>query len=137
MRFMLTVMAENANEEQWEPTPEIVEAMMEYNRQLSDAGVLLALDGLRPLTDGARVEHRGGKSVVTDGPFTEAKEIVGGYWIIQARDKEEAVEWATRIPLGEGGAVEVRRIAEMEDFSDEVQAVDVSGIEPKAQPTEE
>jgi hypothetical protein len=73
---------------------------------------------------------------VTDGPFTEAKEVIGGYWVIQAKSKEEAVEWASRVPGGDGTVVDVRQIAEMEDFSPEVQEVDVSRVRPSAQPTE-
>jgi hypothetical protein len=82
------------------------------------------------------VSFPGGKATVTDGPFTEAKEVVGGYWVIQAKSKEEAVEWATRVPGGGGAVVEVRQIFEMEDFSAEVQAVDMAGVQPAAQPTE-
>ena len=92
-----------------------VEAMMRYNEELTKAGALLALDGLHP--EVTRVSASG----VTDGPFSEAKEMVGGYWIIQARDHDEAVEWAKRVPLGGETFVEVRRIQELTDFPEEIQ----------------
>jgi hypothetical protein len=105
------------------PRAEDVEAMMKYNRELSEAGVLLALDGLHSGAEGARVTFESdGHATVTDGPFTEAKELVGGYWMIDVRSKDEAVEWAKRIP-GRDCMVELRRVQEREDFPAEVQAV--------------
>jgi hypothetical protein len=98
------------------PTVEAVEAMNRYNEELVKAGALLAADGLHP--GGARVSASG----VTDGPFSEAKELVGGYWIIQAKDAEEALEWAKRVPLEGESFVEVRQIYELSDFSADVQA---------------
>jgi hypothetical protein len=95
--------------------------------------VLLALDGLHPDSKGARVRLAGGSKTVTDGPFTEAKEIVGGFWIIQAKSKEEAVEWASRAPIGEGDMIEVRQIAELSDFSEDVQEVASLSKEPPEQ----
>ncbi len=100
--------------------PEKVARMMKLNEDLHAAGALIALDGLHPLSKGARVSYRGGKPLVTDGPFAEAKEVVGGYWIIKAGSKEQALEWARRIPADEGDIVEVRQIQEMSDFSEEV-----------------
>jgi hypothetical protein len=92
------------------PTPELVEAMSRYSEELSRAGALLALDGLDPPSQATRVVFSPGCApTVTDGPFTEAKEFVGGYWIIQARSHEEAVEWASRAPV-DAGTIEVRRI---------------------------
>jgi len=86
------------------------------------AGVLLALDGLTPpSTMSARVTFKSGKSKVTDGPFTEAKEVVGGYWVIQVKSREEALEWASRIPGSDNEMVEVRRLLEVTDFPAEVQ----------------
>jgi hypothetical protein len=134
MRFML-MMIPGAPEEQWTPSADEVAEMMAYNEQLTKAGVLLALDGLHPSAKGARVTLAGGKKTVTDGPFTEAKELIGGYWIIQAKSKEEAVEWATRVPLGEGDIVEVRQIAELEDFPEDVQAVGQLSETPPEQTT--
>jgi hypothetical protein len=134
MRFML-MMIPGAPEEQWTPSADEVAEMMAYNEQLTKAGVLLALDGLHPSAKGARVTLAGGRKTVTDGPFTEAKELIGGYWIIQAKSKEEAVEWATRVPLGEGDIVEVRQIAELEDFPEDVQAVGQLSETPPEQTT--
>jgi hypothetical protein len=99
-----------------------MEAMGKYNEELGKAGVLLALDGLTPpATMSARVTFKGGKSKVTDGPFTEAKEVVGGYWIIQVKSREEALEWASRIPGKDNEMVEVRRMFDMTDFDPETQ----------------
>jgi hypothetical protein len=100
--------------------PEKVARMMKLNEDLHAAGALVSLDGLHPLSKGARVSYRGGKPLVTDGPFAEAKEVIGGFWIIKAASKEEAVEWARRIPAEEGDIVEIRQIQEMSDFSEEV-----------------
>jgi len=122
MRFMMFMYPGiDTNAESWEPSAEDVAAMTAYNEELSKAGVLLSLDGLRPPADGARVRFGGGTPTVTDGPFAEAKEVVGGYWLIQASSKEEAVEWATRCPANEGDFIEVRRVFEMEDFPEDVQ----------------
>jgi len=108
--------------ENWNPSAEDVAAMTKYNEELTEAGVLLSLDGLRPPTHGARVRFGGeGAPTVTDGPFAEAKEVVGGYWLIQAASKEEAVEWARRCPANEGDFIEVRQVFEMEDFPEDVQ----------------
>ena len=117
MRFMM-IMIPNVTEENWAPDAEAIARMSRYNDELTKAGVLLALDGLQPTAKGARVSFAGGKPSVTDGPFTEAKELIGGYWLIQARSKEEAVEWATRCPADEGDIIEVRQVYEMSDFDD-------------------
>jgi hypothetical protein len=106
----------------WVPDFKNMEAMGKYNEQLQKAGVLLALDGLTPpATTSARVTFKSGKSKVTDGPFTETKEVVGGYWIIQVKSREEALEWASRIPGKENETVEVRRMFELTDFDPETQ----------------
>src|SRR5918992_1407124 len=89
-----------------------VDAMMKYNESLQKAGVLLALDGLHPPSAGARVSFAGGVPKVTDGPFTEAKEVLGGYWMIDVKSKEEAIEWAKRCPGGENETIEVRQVQE-------------------------
>jgi hypothetical protein len=104
------------------PPAELVAKMAKYNDSLSKAGVLLGLDGLTPPAKAARVSFSGGKPHVTDGPFAEAKEMVGGYWIIQVKSREEAVEWAKRAPMLDGDIIEVRQIPEMEDFPADVQA---------------
>jgi hypothetical protein len=123
MRFMM-IMLPGITDEQYEegPPAEAVAAMTKYNDELVKTGTLLAADGLQPPTKGARVSFQGGTPRVTDGPFTEAKELIGGYWLIQVKSKQEAVEWATRCPAQEGDTIEVRQVYEMEDFSPEVQA---------------
>ena len=123
MRFMMLMIPkgyENA-EPGTVPDAKAVEAMMKYNESLEKAGVLLALDGLHPPSMGARVTFPGGKPNVTDGPFAEAKEVVGGYWMIQVRSKEEAIEWAKRCPASENEVIEIRQVQEMSDFPDDVQ----------------
>ena len=103
------------------PDAEKVAAMMKYNESLQKAGVLLALDGLQPPSMGARVTFAGGKPKVTDGPFAEAKEVLGGYWMIQVKSKEEAIQWATRCPGSENEIIEVRQVHEFTDFPADVQ----------------
>ena len=103
------------------PDAKAVEAMMKYNESLQKAGVLLALDGLHPPSMGARVTFAGGKPKVTDGPFAEAKEVLGGYWMIDVRSKDEAIEWASRCPASGNEIIEVRQVQEMADFPADVQ----------------
>ena len=103
------------------PDPKAVAAMMKYNEALQKAGVLLALDGLHPPSMGARVSFVGGRPKVTDGPFAEAKEVIGGYWIIQVKSKEEAIQWASRCPAGENEVIEVRQVQEFADFPQDIQ----------------
>jgi hypothetical protein len=103
------------------PDAKAVAAMMKYNESLQQAGVLLALDGLHPPSMGARVSFAGGRPKVTDGPFAEAKEVLGGYWMIQVKSREEAIEWASRCPGSENEVIEVRQVQEMSDFPADVQ----------------
>lgn len=98
------------------PKPEAMAAMMKYNESLQQAGVLLALDGLHPPSMGARVSFAGGKPKVSDGPFAEAKEVLGGYWLIQVKSREEAIAWASRCPASENEVIEVRQVQEASDF---------------------
>jgi hypothetical protein len=100
--------------------PERVAAMMKYNEALKDAGVLVTLDGLHPPSMGARVSFATGKPVVTDGPFTESKEVLGGYWMIEVASREEAIAWAKKCPGSENEIIEIRQVQEMADFSEEV-----------------
>ncbi len=118
MRFMMFMYPE-IEEKEWQPSAEAVAEMSRYNEELRKAGMLLALDGLRPPSDGGTVKFSGGEITVTDGPFSEAKEVVGGYWLIQARSREEALEWASRCPVRDC-AIEVRRVAELDDFPEDV-----------------
>ena len=103
------------------PTAEAVTAMMKYNEALKQAGVLITLDGLHPPSTGARVSFTGGKPMVTDGPFTEAKEVLGGYWMIDVASREEAIAWAKRCPAGDNEIIEIRQVQEMADFPADVQ----------------
>lgn len=103
------------------PDAKAVEAMMKYNTALQQAGVLLALDGLHPPSMGARISFESGKPKVTDGPFSETKEVLGGYWMIDVKSREEAIEWAKRCPADPNEVIEVRQVQEMEDFPADVQ----------------
>ncbi len=111
--------AERAGEN-FTPPADAVAKMMKYNEELAKAGALVALDGLHPVAKGARVSFSAGKAKVTDGPYIESKEVLGGYWIIQAKSKEEAVHWARRVPAAEGDVIEIRQIFEMSDFPEDV-----------------
>lgn len=102
------------------PSAEAVTAMMKYNESLKKAGVLLALDGLHPPSTGARVTFPDGKPHVTDGPFAEVKEVLGGYWMIQVRSREEAIEWAKRCPASPNETIEIRQVQELADFPPDV-----------------
>jgi hypothetical protein len=123
MRFMMIVIPKGYETAAADaaPSAEAVAKMMEYNKSLQKAGVLLGLDGLFPPSTGARVSYTDGKAAVTDGPFPDAKEAIGGYWIIQVRSREEAIEWARRAPMANNEIIEVRQIYEMGDFPRDVQ----------------
>jgi hypothetical protein len=128
MRFMMLMIprvyqgAESKNlQADFAPGAELVEKMMKYNEELAKSGALIALDGLQPPSKGARIAFSGGKPRVTDGPFTESTEVLGGYWIIQVGSREEAVDWARRCPALDGDMIEVRQIFEMADFPADVQ----------------
>src|SRR5215475_8623113 len=101
--------------------PERMAAMMRYNEALRDAGVLITLDGLHPPSMGARVSFATGKPIVTDGPFTESKEVLGGYWMIEVASRQEAIEWAKKCPASENEIIEIRQVQEMADFPEDVQ----------------
>ncbi len=103
------------------PDAKAVAAMMRYNESLQKAGVLLGLEGLHPPSTGARVTFAGGKPTVIDGPFIETKEVLGGYWMIQVKSKQEAIEWASRCPASENEMIEIRQVQEMADFPKDVQ----------------
>lgn len=136
MRFILFVHPDlDAIGDDWEKGPSADDAakMNAFNEELSKAGVLLAGDGLHPPSEGARVRFAGGKATVTDGPFTEAKEVVGGYWTIDVKSKAEAVAWASRCPMSDGDMIEVRRVYEMSDFPEDVQAAAEMSNEPPEQ----
>ena len=103
------------------PDAKAVAEMMKYNESLQKAGVLLALDGLHPPSAGVRVSFSGGKPTVTDGPFAEAKEVIGGYWMIQVKSKAEAIEWASRCPASDNETIEIRQVHEFSEFQSDVQ----------------
>jgi hypothetical protein len=138
MRFMMLMMPKGYEKAQPGTMPDAraVAAMMKYNESLQKAGVLLALDGLHPPSMGARVSFSGGKPRVTDGPFAEAKEVVGGYWMIDVRSKEEAIEWASRCPASDDEAIEIRQVQEMADFPPDVQeaAAGFEAMQPQRGP---
>ena len=115
------------------PDAKAVAAMMKYNENLQKAGVLLAVDGLHPPSMGARVSFSGGKPKVTDGPFAEAKEVLGGYWMIQVKSKAEAIEWASRCPAGDNEVIEIRQVEELADFPSDVQDAAAGFAEMQAQ----
>jgi hypothetical protein len=124
MRFMMLMYPSEKAEQGQMPDPKTFEAMMKYNDALSKAGVLLSLDGLHPSSKGARITWNAeGKPSVTDGPFTEIKEVIGGFWMIQVKSREEAIEWAKRVPAHDARKVELRQVFEMTDFPADVQKV--------------
>jgi hypothetical protein len=119
MKFMMLVKANKASEAGVMPSTEMFEAMGKYNEELVKAGVMLAGEGLHPSSNGARVVFKGDKKTVVDGPFAETKELIAGFWIIQVRSKEEAIEWAKRCPNPHGNEdtyLEIRQVFAAEDF---------------------
>ena len=123
MRFMMLMIPKGYETAEPGAVPDAgsVAAMMKYNESLQRAGVLLALDGLHPPSMGARVSFKGGKPQVKDGPFSEAKEVLGGYWLIDVKSRDEAIEWAKRCPGSENEVIEVRQVQEFSDFPADVQ----------------
>ena len=120
MRFMVLVPGSPESESGQMPPREALAAMTAYNQQLVEAGVLLAADGLRPTSEGAKVRFEGDRPTVIDGPFTEAKEIVAGFWVWECSSREEALEWLKRAPFGGGIEIELRPIFEADDFGEEL-----------------
>jgi hypothetical protein len=135
MRFMMLMIPKGYEKAAPDamPSAKMIAAMTKYNESLQKAGVLLALDGLFPPSTGVRVSFSGGKPKVTDGPFAEAKEVVGGYWMIQVKSKAEAVEWASRCPAGDNEVIEVRQVQEFADFPADVQEAAAKFPEMQAQ----
>jgi hypothetical protein len=121
MRFMMMVKASKDSEAGVMPEEKLIAEMMKYNEELTKAGVLLDLSGLQPSAKGARIKFSGGKPTVIEGPFTDMTGLIAGYWLIQVKSKEEAIEWAKRAPAphGEGkeGEIEIRQLFELEDFA--------------------
>lgn len=119
MRFMVLVPASKESEAGVMPSTELLTKMGQFNEEMIKAGVMLAGDGLQPTSKGARIKFTGSKPIVTDGPFTESKELVAGFWIIQVKSKQEAIEWLKRAPFDDGAQLEIRQIFEAEDFGPE------------------
>jgi hypothetical protein len=134
MRFMMLMIPKGYESAKPGTMPEAkaVAAMMKYNESLQKAGVLLALDGLHPPSVGARVTFADGKPHVVDGPFPEAKEVLGGYWMIQVKSREEAIAWASRCPAGPNEIIEIRQVQEMADFPADVKAELAGFVEMQA-----
>jgi hypothetical protein len=119
MRFMVLVKADKDSEAGVMPTEELLAAMTKYNEELAKAGVMLAGEGLHPSSKGVRVRFAGNKRTVIDGPFSETKELLAGFWIFQVKSKEEAIEWVKRAPFDGGTEIEIRQVFEEEDFGAE------------------
>jgi len=120
MKFMMIVRATKDSEAGIMPTEELISAMGKYNEELMKAGVLLDLSGLQPSSKGARIRFSAGKRTIIDGPFVETKELIAGYWIIQVKSREEAIEWAKRAPApfeDQECEIEIRQFFEMDDFA--------------------
>src|SRR5215831_6088716 len=116
MRFMVIVPANKDSEAGVLPDKEILTKMGKFNEEMVRAGVMLAGEGLQASSKGARIKFQGGKTTVTDGPFTESKELIAGFWLIQVRNKEEAIAWMKRAPFDGGTVIEIRQVFELEDF---------------------
>ncbi len=143
MRFMVMVRANQESEAGVLPKPELFEAMGRFNEEMVKAGVMLAGEGLCPSSKGALIKFSRGRHKVIDGPYAEAKELIAGFWILQVKSKEEAIQWASRCPGGDGGVdhfngdfeIEVRQIQEVSDFPPEVRAAigDEQGLRAQAE----
>lgn len=120
MRFMMLMIPQAYRTDvppDFVPDPAAVAEMEKFNEEMQKAGILLSLDGLQPPVNGARVSFVSGKPVVMDGPFTETKEVLGGYWMINVASREEAIAWAVRCPATKGDVIEIRKVFEPEDFA--------------------
>ncbi len=119
MRYMMIIKSDEQTEAGTMPSSEDIAAMGRFNDELIKAGVLLAGEGLQPSSRGARVTRKNGETVVTDGPFAEAKELIAGFWLIDVKSYEEALNWTRRIPIGEGAEVELRKVFDVSDFAED------------------
>ncbi len=130
MRFMVMMIPGDKNAEAGAmPDEQALAAMMAYNEALVKAGVMLGGEGLHPSSKGARIRFAGGKQTLTDGPFTEAREVIGGFWMWRVASKQEAIEWASRCPAAEGDTLEIRQVFESEEFGPEVAAKEAAMID--------
>lgn len=133
MRFMMLMIPKGYETAATGTMPDAkrVAAMATYNESLQKAGVLISLDGLHPPSEGARVSFPGGKPKVTPGPFPGVKEVLGGYWMIKVKSKQEAIEWASRCPASENEVIEIRQVQELEEFPEDVREAAMFPKEPK------
>jgi hypothetical protein len=133
MRFVVFVKLTGQAAQDYEngrmPTQDEIAQMMKYNEELANAGVMVGGDGLHPTSRAVRIEAASGKPKVTDGPFAESKELIGGFWLWKVDSKEEAVEWASRCPLSEGDVLELRQIFDVEDFGDAIGPDEAAAME--------
>jgi hypothetical protein len=118
MKFMILVKADKNSEAGRLPDEKLLTEMGKYNEELAKAGIMLAGEGLHPTSKGARVKFAGGKHIVTNGPFSESRDLIAGFWVWQAKSKDEAIEWVKRAPFGEGAEIEIRQVHEAEDFGE-------------------
>lgn len=118
MRYMIIVKANKDSEAGTMPSPEIIDAMGKFNERLIEAGALVAAEGLQASSKGARVRFEKGKFTVTDGPFTEAKELIAGFWIVDVKTKDDVIDWVKKIPFEEGEEIEVRKVFEASDWEE-------------------
>lgn len=132
MRFMIMV-KEGETPMDGPPSSEMVAAMGRLNKEMIDAGVLLAMEGLMPSKFGTKVKFEGKRRRVTDGPFSETKELIGGFWIIDVKDRAEALAWVDKIPFENGEEVEIRRVAEVDDFKHDEVSGEALDLERKFQ----
>jgi hypothetical protein len=134
MRVMVIVKANEDSEAGTPPDTRMLEEMGKYNEELVKAGVMLVGEGLQPSSKGVRIQFSGDQRTVVDGPFAETKELVAGFWLIQAKSKEEAIEWAKRCPATDNEVIEVRQVQEMSDYTPEVQqaAASLTELQDKA-----
>lgn len=134
MRFMMLMIPLNYETAPADLDPERMAAMMRYNEELRAAGVLITLDGLHPPSTGARVSFATGKPVVTDGPFAESKEVLGGYWMIEVASREAAIEWAKKCPASDNEVIEIRQVHEVTEYPEEMQrvAAEFTELQPRS-----
>jgi hypothetical protein len=136
MRFMMIVKANKDSEAGVMPTNELIAAMTKYNEQMANAGILVDLSGLQPSSKGARIKFSGDKVTVVDGPFAETKELIAGYWVINVKSRQEAIEWAKRVPNpheGGDGEIELRQFFELDDFAPSDAVDEARKLETKLQ----
>ena len=131
MRFMVIVKASKQSEAGTLPSKQLIDAMGVFNEELIKAGVMLQGEGLHPSAKGARIRWSGGKRTIVDGPFSEAKELVAGYWLIQAKSREEAIEWMKRAPMGDDAELEIRQVFETSEFPDDIVSPEIRAQEEK------